>query len=349
MRLKYIDILKGLAIFFVVFGHTINPASYMAKVVFSFHMPIFFIIAGYLFNFEKYKSSFNNFFKGKVVRLILPYFMSVILFLLFYLVYQSPKPFIDTPSSAILNIFKSDIIGALYGVGTVNSFNIVPVGPLWFVVCLFCAEVVFYFLLKFTRNWNIFLQYILYFVLSYLGIIVGQKIFLPWSFDVSLVAIFFVFIGFEMKRKNFIEKFSNNKFTNYYLFLLLVVWFILMNNSFISMNERTYNNFVYAYIAAISVSVLLFTLCYKIQNLKYLTFVNKMVSYIGSETMIILLMHNRVISNTPEWSCLRYNDFCFAIYLMLFSLMIGLVIKQIPILNRIYYPNINKNISKDEK
>ena len=324
MRLKFVDILKGIAIFLVVLGHTAPINSFVVFCIFSFHMPLFFIIAGYLFNFEKYENNFKGFFKGRFLRLILPYFMSIILFLLYYLLYQCPNPFVDTPASAIINIFKANIIGALYGVGAINKFNIEPIGPLWFLVALFGAE---------------------YFIISYLGILIGKKIFLPLSFDISMVSIFFIFIGYELRRNQIIEKLSNNKNTVIYFIGLIIgciLWYVLMSNSLLSMNNRDYHNTIYAFSCAILASVILFSVCYKIQNLSLFSVFNKIFSYLGVETLIILVMHNRIIVNTPELSCLRYNYFIFAIYLILFSLMIGIVMKHIPILKQVYYPNINK-------
>lgn len=345
MRLKFVDILKGIAIFLVVLGHTAPINSFVVFCIFSFHMPLFFIIAGYLFNFEKYENNFKGFFKGRFLRLILPYFMSIILFLLYYLLYQCPNPFVDTPASAIINIFKANIIGALYGVGAINKFNIEPIGPLWFLVALFGAELLFYFSCKLMKNWNIWIKYVLYFIISYLGILIGKKIFLPLSFDISMVSIFFIFIGYELRRNQIIEKLSNNKNTVIYFIGLIIgciLWYVLMSNSLLSMNNRDYHNTIYAFSCAILASVILFSVCYKIQNLSLFSVFNKIFSYLGVETLIILVMHNRIIVNTPELSCLRYNYFIFAIYLILFSLMIGIVMKYIPILKQVYYPNINK-------
>lgn len=59
-RNKSIDTLKGLLIFTVVLGHVLlgaidgNPLRYL---IYSFHMPVFFFISGYLLNIEKMKQT----------------------------------------------------------------------------------------------------------------------------------------------------------------------------------------------------------------------------------------------------------------------------------------------------
>lgn len=50
-RRKYFDILKGMAIFFVVVGH----ASYLlSDYVYTYHLALFFFVSGFLYNEKKY-------------------------------------------------------------------------------------------------------------------------------------------------------------------------------------------------------------------------------------------------------------------------------------------------------
>lgn len=51
-RIQYLDICKGVGIIFVVLGHIIqtNP---IRTWIYSFHMPLFFFLSGYIFYFTK--------------------------------------------------------------------------------------------------------------------------------------------------------------------------------------------------------------------------------------------------------------------------------------------------------
>lgn len=92
-RLEYLDTIKGLAIFLMVMGHAIawnyadpslcifdstQPANVKAggsiyQLIYSFHMPLFFIISGYL-TYKAYSfKDFISFAKKKVIRLFLPW------------------------------------------------------------------------------------------------------------------------------------------------------------------------------------------------------------------------------------------------------------------------------------
>ena len=81
-RLIYIDVARGLAILFVVIGHMNqfyrdnlgieNPQ--MLAFIYTFHMPLFFIISGMLFSEKSYReTSFFCFVIKKIKSLIIPY------------------------------------------------------------------------------------------------------------------------------------------------------------------------------------------------------------------------------------------------------------------------------------
>ena len=47
-RIDFIDYSKGLGIFFVVFGHVYCGNNIVTNWIYSFHMPLFFILSGFL-------------------------------------------------------------------------------------------------------------------------------------------------------------------------------------------------------------------------------------------------------------------------------------------------------------
>jgi fucose 4-O-acetylase-like acetyltransferase len=91
-RVEFIDSLKGLAIFFVLWGHSVqylnngtdafkNP---IFEFIYSFHMPLFFFISGFFFK-SSLKLNFKTFFLNKGLQLLLPCFVWSILFFIFNL------------------------------------------------------------------------------------------------------------------------------------------------------------------------------------------------------------------------------------------------------------------------
>lgn len=65
-RLDWIDIAKGIAIILVIVGHTVPNPSPLRHAIFSFHMPVFFILAGYTFRPKPWRELLS----GSVSRLL---------------------------------------------------------------------------------------------------------------------------------------------------------------------------------------------------------------------------------------------------------------------------------------
>ena len=55
MRLRYIDLTKGFAIILMLWGHTMTSVNGIHIWIYSFHMPIFFIMCGILIRIKEEK------------------------------------------------------------------------------------------------------------------------------------------------------------------------------------------------------------------------------------------------------------------------------------------------------
>lgn len=199
MRLHWIDALKGMGIMLVVFAHHSLPVA-LDTYIFSFHMPLFFFISGFLFDFGKYAESGASFVKGRFRSLIVPYFSFALLTCLFYFL-------LDTgfqPGVTNIDFFgNSALYGAysiLYALGPLVSYN----PPLWFLTCLFVTELLFYgFARKYYPEPGKFVLVITAAgVIGYLySIYVPFR--LPWNADVALTAV--VFYGAGNLFRKFVE------------------------------------------------------------------------------------------------------------------------------------------------
>ena len=72
-RIEFIDSLKGFAILLVLWGHSIQYLcsgidffqNFIFKIIYSFHMPLFFLISGFFFH-SALKLHFKDFFLKKL-------------------------------------------------------------------------------------------------------------------------------------------------------------------------------------------------------------------------------------------------------------------------------------------
>lgn len=89
-RLNYIDFLQFIGPIFVIIGHAMNGLTYnpilnpIKDWIYIFHMPLFFFISGYLFIYKEglQNKSYKDFIKGKFLRLMLPYIVLNIIFII---------------------------------------------------------------------------------------------------------------------------------------------------------------------------------------------------------------------------------------------------------------------------
>ena len=75
-RIKYVDILRAIAIILVIAGHIpyVDFNTDFHKWVYSFHIPLFFFISGISLSFTNYsKTSFKQLLKKRFNRIYSPY------------------------------------------------------------------------------------------------------------------------------------------------------------------------------------------------------------------------------------------------------------------------------------
>lgn len=178
-RFEYIDVLKGFAIFLVVMGHflawnfpeNIEPTfgqSFVYRLIYSFHMPLFFFLSGYLIDQKKNDWTFSffiNFTKKRTVSLLLP----AVTFLLIRFFRFGTWEF----QWFLICLFEMQIIFALHKLISKkisSSFKIEFIIFGGFLVCLkiFCHHFSNYSFINFL-SLNIACRDFIYFYLGYIA------------------------------------------------------------------------------------------------------------------------------------------------------------------------------------
>lgn len=73
-RNTYLDVIKGIGIFLVVLAH-VSESHSITRVIYSFHMPLFFIISGYVYGKYNKVENCRLFVQKKISSLLVPYFV----------------------------------------------------------------------------------------------------------------------------------------------------------------------------------------------------------------------------------------------------------------------------------
>ena len=73
-RIEYLDISKGIGIILVVLGHIVYTNPYVMIWISSFHMPLFFIIAGIMLAIKDFdRMDVHTNIRKKARSLVIPY------------------------------------------------------------------------------------------------------------------------------------------------------------------------------------------------------------------------------------------------------------------------------------
>jgi len=209
LRLSWIDIAKGLGIFLVILGHLITIGSPIFKWIGSFHMPLFFFLSGLVFN---YNNNLLNSLKTIFARLILPYILIIVIIYLLISLLIPPWH----PKSIIITLFEVFYTGIPYSLHAAH---------LWFLICLASVQILFIIIkkLKLTKEKEYLIIVIsVMFSLSigfvythYLNKFCLFKLYLiprlPFNIETALMALFFFYLGHELKEQKIIVMFNNIK------------------------------------------------------------------------------------------------------------------------------------------
>lgn len=225
-RLGYIDIARAFAIIFIVLGHTIVHSQHLGqifKLIYSFHIALFFILSGYTFKIKE-NETFFSFFKRKFFRIMIPYFIWAIIFLIPYIFLGGNiGNELGVTSSFDLKTLLTNI---LYGNGNMNALK--QNTSLWFLPALFSMEIIYYFIIKFVKRHKNIKIIILFPILlvSFISVeYFNNYLIFPWGINTVLNIGIFFYIGYLIKNGNIIKK---PPISNIYIYIYIYAFWLLV-------------------------------------------------------------------------------------------------------------------------
>lgn len=266
-RIVWIDYARVIGIWLVVLGHSFCSET-MKLYIYSFHMPLFFLLSGIFWKNLTYK----DFLRRKLKTLIIPY---VVFNLLVYglnivgILHLFPPPTIT---------WHTPLIGIVTGYGSLCCH------ASWFIICLFLVENIYYGLNKYLPKYK-------YLVVILLGLI---SLHTPpiklWNISIAFVGLLFFWLG-HVGRKYTLQL---AEYKIYYLLIIGLMTFII-NMLFVSINGQVdlvfniYGNYYSVFILN-ALSGILMTFCSSIVLYRIFGDV-QIVTYISSNLILILLLH----------------------------------------------------------
>jgi len=226
-RIDWVDQVKGFAIFLVVYGHNFPVTE---KFIYTFHMPLFFIVSGFFFPSKPDFSTLRKRFKS----IMIPYFFwAGFLFVFWFLLGRKFGVSAQNPASVWKNF-----IGIFYAQGD-REFMEWGI-PMWFLPAMFLCFLIYFFLKKYLIVRKRIIIAVL--LLSAIGFLYSHftDINLPWSVNVAMVALFFFTFG--NLSFNYIQQIPK-KWAIFAMVVFATVHFLLYNyNIKIDMYRSIYGN-----------------------------------------------------------------------------------------------------------
>lgn len=212
-RIDYIDLIKGLTIWGVVWFHSVHPAWLSAWLVNS----IFFFLSGFFFK----RKSFKTFLYEKVKSILVP-------FLFFYILSYPYRIFEYYWDYRTLESFDWGYILDVFKFVPKTDYLFVNV-PLWFLLCLFFVQILYYFVSYLDK------RIIAVIALLCLGL---KEVFMSipsfFMINAAFYSLGFFALG-NLLGKPWIEKLRNVRFRKFSLIISLLLFAML----FIPINSLT--------------------------------------------------------------------------------------------------------------
>lgn len=301
-RKDFIDVAKGIAIILTITGHTLSHAG-MTNFIYSFHMPIFFILSGMLWKERDFKKNIISWMRG----LLVPYVITATVMCLYY---YARNLLLATEGA---DRIQPGIVDILLGVS--GRTTLVPsamgFGFVWFFVCMFVTKVLFELILHMTstEKQRVFVVG----VSMVLGYAISKIAMLPWSVDIALVCVGFMYVGYLLRGDRFERYFIIGKYRYFAWIACAVVWLVGMWGGSVNLAWRTYPNGLGSILGAAGGSMLVLVFSYYISKA---FIIKKGLTFWGRNSMVILCIH------TLEYFCFPWEKVFLVLNILLTELLL---------------------------
>ena len=292
-RLTYMDVAKGFGILCVIAGHMGNET--INRFVFSFHMPLFFVISGYFIS-ERLCSS--ELLKKRIKQLIPPYIFTCLVVILLNIAKTSIGVLVGTKSfHDAFGVLVKWAYASLYGAGTSHEspFSIVHIGAVWFLLATISSN---YFAKKADeiRHPIIFVS-----TMAIIGYVSSKLLWLPWSIQCGMTATPFVYYGMCLKKSRFFNKPVKEQFPLFAISLCAWICEIIFSNPWMDIAQNQFPLGPFDFIGE-GCSALCLILIFKYFHEKYkYNICTKGLTWLGRNSLIVLCFHLIELNCIP-WS-----------------------------------------------
>ena len=295
-RIAWIDCAKGIAMLLVIFSHSVHGV--LRGVIFSFHMPLFFILSSTTYRCSENLAQWGVKTKKAAVHLLKP----VLILFLMVGIAEALSLFLRGYAEAInADFLWGKILTLVFASGarfTFNGMQIDRLGIPWFLVVLFLGRSLYDLIqLRIKGTWLT----VACIVLTMIGIAIGQSQWLPFSLDIALAIMMFLHLGQKSKMVDLQHGTAKKMIVAMIIWCVLVVATYILGDRYLELAVRRYPLFPISYVAAVAGTAALSAF-----SSLLVQFGNKFLSpllFCGKNSLVLLCVHTMDFLWESAYTC----------------------------------------------
>lgn len=292
-RILWIDVAKGICMISVIAGHL--GVTEINKIVFSYHLTVFFILSGYTLKNNLTAETLSKKFK----KLMLPYFVTCIAVTLMD-VFNCIVLKDTTDFMSITELIAYDLRRSFFASGSIKTFGDIEIGgrigAIWYLPATFFAILVAQLLLKYVADRKA--RYAMVIPLALISCISGQFIWLPFSLQSAFLATPLILLGFDLKSSGILQKLTPR---NVFPCAIVFLSGILINKSPVYYVTASMPDYVLSMVCALAASICVLYLSQLLEGCKIL-------GWIGQNSLYYLCIHLFELETMNTWFCMFLQD-----------------------------------------
>ena len=310
-RIAWIDVSKAICIISIILGHLngAQPVFYTGltinDIIFSYHVPVFFILAGFTFKKQVISRDYIN---HKFRRLMGAYFTTCA----FILLMDSLNLLIEREASIknITHAWAADIIRSFFASGTIRSFGSIQmesmIGAIWFLPVLFFSLIFMQILENHLPDMR--KQYALLGILTIAVLIIRDMLWLPFSILCVPPCTLLIRMGIDFRKYRLLDRIKPMYATALTAF---TAWALYHGYGRLYLVTDTFADLGLSLALAAAASTFIMLLSRILSKIRYLQF-------IGRNTLILLCVHNVDIDTMGKW----WSELSDKLHLSIWGLLI---------------------------
>lgn len=318
IRIKYIDAAKSVAMILVILGHTngMNSFPQLGNAIYSFHMPVFFIISGFFIKSMSFMDALKKYSKAY----LWPYlFLCLIAILIDF-------AFTNNCFEKVNQLLFNGIIRSFYANPYIREDvvggGLPGIGMSWFLIALFWACMIFSVLMKYLKESE---ANVIMILLAAIGVITAKKIQLPFELQSGMVASMYVMIGYYIKKMDTLDKIENFDF---YIKIFIIIIFVFLCNSKmcrVSLNISFLGGSIIGFVCSVLGSFIILYIC-KVINLPESIFGKNTLFVYGGHFIANYILLRSNISMFTDFDPILKLLMCFVVDFF-FAILFGYILK----------------------